>query len=114
MSSEIERACDCCRRNEPVGVASSAMGAISFAFCGECLIQNAEPEMMFEFTAWVTGGDAAPHVNDFTTFVDGRYIGWSEWIASERGIEAIKGPDIPEEWDEPDTSGDDNTEDFFT
>lgn len=35
--------CDCCGRPEVLGVASSGLGAVSFAWCRECLTEEAEP-----------------------------------------------------------------------
>jgi hypothetical protein len=35
--------CDVCRKNEMIGVASSTLGAVSFAYCAECNASGAEP-----------------------------------------------------------------------
>ena len=37
------RKCECCGRVKEVMVASSTLGAISFAYCSECNVMNAEP-----------------------------------------------------------------------
>jgi hypothetical protein len=39
----LDGLCDCCGKNEPVGVASSAIVAMSFAFCKQCLEDGIEP-----------------------------------------------------------------------
>lgn len=35
--------CEVCQKNESIGVASSSLGAISFAYCESCLRDGAEP-----------------------------------------------------------------------
>lgn len=80
--------CDVCRKNEMAGVASSALGAVSWAFCRECLAKNAEPEVMFAhiFDDVSDNGEGiADWVKDMTTFKDGRYITWGEYVQLRRG-----------------------------
>jgi len=71
--------CDVC--GEPaVGVASSSLGAISYAYCEECLLRYAEPVTAFEITYEVTSGDVADWVKELTTYVNGKYLTWDEWL----------------------------------
>lgn len=72
--------CDCCDREGVAGVLSSALGPISFAYCKECAEKNAEPEFMFRATYEMIGEDVADHVKRCTTFHEGRYYSWEEWV----------------------------------
>ena len=77
--------CDCCRRSEQkvLGVASSGLGAISFAFCAECIHMDAEPEMMFEFMWDMCDGnpkDLHESMNAIRTFKDGVFLPWLHWV----------------------------------
>ena len=65
--------CDVCSKSA-VGVASSSLGAISYAYCDECLLRYAEPITAFEITYEVTSGDVADWVKELTTYVDGKYL----------------------------------------
>jgi hypothetical protein len=40
---ELDMKCNVCNEREAVGVACSATGAVSFAYCQECLQSNREP-----------------------------------------------------------------------
>ncbi len=71
--------CDVCSKSA-VGVASSSLGAISYAYCNECLLRYAEPVTAFEITYEVTSGDVADWVRTLTTFIDGKYLTWDEWV----------------------------------
>lgn len=84
--AELE--CNVCGK-PAVGVASSALGAISFAFCVDCLKQPAEPIYMFETTAWTCGNNVHEGVRAMYTFVDGEYISWDNWFA-KYGDETIE------------------------
>lgn len=80
--------CDVCAKEGEPGkdlmVASSAYGAISFAFCRICLSNGAEPELVFEYLRdWVdTPQQNALHESVFhqLTFKDGKYITYLEWL----------------------------------
>lgn len=72
--------CDVCGKTA-FSVCSSALGAISFAYCKECLRQNAEPLVAFETTAWTCGNEVAEFVRHMSTFVNGEYISWDDWYA---------------------------------
>jgi len=48
--------CDCCGIFGTVGVASSRLGAISFAYCKKCLQFGAEPEFMIRYIVEINGG----------------------------------------------------------
>lgn len=71
--------CDVCSKSA-VGVASSYLGAISYAYCDECLLRYAEPVTAFEITYEVTSGDVADWVKELTTYVNGKYLTWDEWL----------------------------------
>lgn len=73
--------CDVCGRGDVVGVASSCLGAISFAFCGECLQQRAEPAFMLEYIHHDCGQNVAEWVKFLSTWLDGRYIGYEDFVA---------------------------------
>ena len=72
--------CDCCQREGVVGVASSCLGAISFAWCRPCLDHGAEPAWMLMFTFQMTEGQCAEWVRGLSTWVDGKYVTWDEWV----------------------------------
>jgi hypothetical protein len=83
------RKCDVCRREREVGVASSTLGAVSFAFCKECLEHRAEPAGMFEFTLEEVGEHfVAPWVKSLNTFMDGEYLSWDEWVKKHKEKQA--------------------------
>jgi hypothetical protein len=75
----VHLTCDVCGKSA-VGVASSSLGAISYAYCNECLLRYAEPVTAFEITYEVTSGDVADWVKELTTYVDGKYLTWDEWV----------------------------------
>lgn len=81
--------CQVCAESEAEGVACSGLGPISFAYCRECLDKGAEPEGMFACTAEMCGTDVADFVKGMTTFKDGGYVTWGEWIESDAGKTAI-------------------------
>lgn len=80
--------CDTC--GEPsVGVACSALGPISFAYCRTCLRLKAEPVMAFETTAWTCHNEVHEGVRALKTFVGGAYTSWDDWFA-KYGAETIR------------------------
>lgn len=83
--------CDCCRRDKnthPVlGVASSGVVAMSFAWCHECLREHAEPEIVFIYwrdeVAGVDGIEGlADWALDMKTFAGDEYVAYKDWIAT--------------------------------
>ena len=48
--------CDCCKIFKSIGVASSCLGPISFAYCKKCLQFGAEPEDLIEYVIDTNGG----------------------------------------------------------
>jgi len=72
--------CNVCEVNEPVGVACSGLGPVSFTYCKTCLEMNAEPLMMMDATFEIIGPDVANHVKKCTTYVDGEYITWDQFV----------------------------------
>ena len=72
--------CEVCGNDDGVGVASSSLGPMSFCYCQKCLSMNAEPWVMLEATYACTDGDVAEWVKQTTTFVDGKYITWQEFV----------------------------------
>lgn len=78
--------CDVCSKPS-IGVASSSLGAVSWAFCQECANKPAEPLCMFEYMfddVSDYGDGLRPEMNSFYTFKDGRYISWPEYVAERR------------------------------
>lgn len=85
--------CDCCKRGPVVGVASSGFGAVSFAWCAECLAQPAEPEMMFEYLyddVGSKGEGLIPQLDGWSTWSEGSYIKWPEWRDKRRVAEGLQ------------------------
>jgi len=76
--------CDCCHKNPMVSVNSSGYGAISFAWCAECLTHQThpEPEWILAYLYYEVGDHGEGLVADEYlpgTFKDGRYWTWREW-----------------------------------
>lgn len=80
--------CNCCQRDKEkhpvIGVASSGLIPMSFAWCHECLLEGAEPEGVLHYMRDdVANGkkDAlTPVIFDaLKTFHDGAYITFGEW-----------------------------------
>ena len=75
--------CNVCERQPAVGVASSTLGAMSLAYCQQCLIENADATFMLAGNIYSIG----PNPNDYAewfwsskTFYDGRYITAREYF----------------------------------
>lgn len=50
MNTETKLTCDCCNKNEAIGVFASTMGAVSLAYCKDCLSKGIEPyDMMVSY-----------------------------------------------------------------
>lgn len=94
-----ETKCDVCKRTGIAGVASSCLGPISLAFCGECLTQRAEPDWLLHFTWDSCSGQVADWVKFISTYVNGRYLIWDDWV---RFMEANPECYPPLEYPEPD------------
>lgn len=75
--------CDVCRQNEALGVASSALGPCSWAYCRECLNKPAEVAVMIDATIDGCNGSAnvAAWAKQFWTWEDGAYISWADYAA---------------------------------
>jgi hypothetical protein len=79
----IDLTCDVCQKNKAAGVASSSLGACSFAYCHECLNQNADHVVMFQVLADMVEGDITklrPEVHDMKIYENGNYVPFSDWI----------------------------------
>jgi hypothetical protein len=74
--------CEVCDREATTWVHGSSLGPFSIASCRACLSEIAEPEYAFAITFEETGGDVAPHVKRCSTWKDGRYMTWAEWVAA--------------------------------
>ena len=60
--TDKDKKCECCGNTEYyAGVASSGLGAISFAWCHICLVMGAEPKGIVEGTIDIAGGIEAIH-----------------------------------------------------
>jgi hypothetical protein len=78
--------CDVCGKPS-IGVASSSFGAVSWAFCKECVSKPAEPECMFCYLyddVSDKGEGLKDEVNTFYTFIDGKYVSWPDYVAKRR------------------------------
>jgi hypothetical protein len=81
---EQEMYCDVCNKQGIRGVASSILGAISFAYCEECLIRGAEPLSMWHNTIDICGGPdevADDYKAVAVAFKDGHYLNWHGILA---------------------------------
>ena len=90
---------------------SSSLGAVSLAFCKTCLENGAEPEFALVNTLYCCGDSVHPSIKDISTFVDGHYMKWEEWLARgrelvaefEKGIAALEhleGPSVGDPFSE--------------
>lgn len=77
--------CNCCNKDfEPSnggGVACSGLGPVSWCYCAECAVRYTEPECMFEYVYDDCGDNVADHVRRCTTYRDGKYMTWAEYVA---------------------------------
>lgn len=80
--------CDVCLSGRDIaGVAASVTGAISFCYCRRCLNKQAEPEWTFEYLYSDVGHDGeglADWVSSLSTYKNGGYWTWDEWVAWRR------------------------------
>jgi len=76
--------CGCCGKDAETYVCSSGLGPISLSYCAECVENLAEPEFMFDATFDMTGELVADHVKQMSTFKDGKYIKWEDWVRDTR------------------------------
>jgi hypothetical protein len=67
------RECECCKNVRAVWVASSSLGAVSHAYCMECLRKKAEPFGMLYMTYEICGGQVADWFWELVTYFDGEY-----------------------------------------
>ena len=63
-----KRKCDICGRIGEVQVVSSALGAVSFAYCSDCLLNNAEPKNLIQGTIEMLDGKVGKWVLELTYF----------------------------------------------
>lgn len=78
--------CDVCGKTS-VGVASSSLGPVSWAFCAECAHKPAEPVCMFEYLfddVSDNGEGLREEMNAFHTFIDDKYVSWPEYVEMRR------------------------------
>jgi hypothetical protein len=83
--------CDVCDREGVVGVASSSLGAVSWAFCKECLQKPAEPECMFCYLyedVSDKGEGLIAEINSMHTFQGGVYVSWPDYVKQRHCNEA--------------------------
>ena len=88
--------CDVCGRLA-AGVASSAFGAVSWAFCQECMLKPAEPLPAFQYLyddVSDHGEDVRNEVNLFFTWIDGRYVSWPDYVDMRQGAEMKVGDTV--------------------
>jgi hypothetical protein len=76
--------CEVCNTNESIGVACTSI-PYSCAFCRDCALNRADPEWIFLYLLDEVGnGDPENICEGLTTYVDGKYIPFHQWAASER------------------------------
>lgn len=78
--------CDVCGKPS-VGVASSSLGAVSWAFCSECAHKPAEPACMFAYLyddVSDQGDGLRDEINAFFTVIDGAYVSWPDYVKARR------------------------------
>jgi hypothetical protein len=84
----LDNVCDVCHREAPkVFVHASSVGPMSFASCMECLQNYAEMEGSFHYLyddVGTRGENLADWVVYLTTWKDGKYMKWDEWVAWRR------------------------------
>lgn len=75
--------CDVCGQREALGVASSALGPVSWAYCRECLRKPADVACMFAATIDGCDGSAnvADWVKDLWTWDGGAYVTFADFAA---------------------------------
>ena len=89
----LNNICEVCHRQ--VGwliVHSSAVGPLSFASCEECCEHHAEMEFTFHYLYDYVGSKGEGLVDPMpycTTWKDGRYMTWQEWVAWRRDPERV-------------------------
>lgn len=83
--------CEVCGQHEAVGVASCSFGAMSLAYCQQCLDQKAEPLWGFDymFTDVSDNGEGlADWWSKMTTWKDGSYLSWPDYVTLRRDAKA--------------------------
>jgi len=65
--------CNVCNKNEALGVASSALGAISFAYCRTCLDHNADPYWIIQSSFKDCRGEVAEWAQAMSIYRNGVY-----------------------------------------
>lgn len=68
--------CDVCDRERQTKICASGLGPASFAYCSECVDNDAEPLMMVATAIFLRGGIEGTDLSelqDLVTFADGRY-----------------------------------------
>lgn len=79
--------CDCCNRKADTQVVCSAVGPASFAYCPECLTNRTEPLGCFYYLyddVSDQGEGLRDDVKLLTTYKDGKYMTWDEFVAMRR------------------------------
>lgn len=83
--SAADNVCDVCKRKvDKVWVHSSSLGPMSFASCPECLRRYAEMEVGLHYIYDYVGNHGegiAEWIRHVTTYKDGKYMTWDEWVA---------------------------------
>lgn len=79
----VENKCEICGVNESIGAVASMLGPVSNAICRTCLHNRAEFVGMFEYIHEAVGDDVADHVKTLSTYVDGKYLTWDEWVETQ-------------------------------
>jgi len=86
MADEL---CDVCHVNLPIGVAST-MVPYSCAYCRQCLLWNAQPDIVFETWYDDVGVEfnkmASGFPDSVVTFQGGAYISYRQWALRKAAV----------------------------
>ncbi len=63
-----KRECEICNRMKEVQVVSSSLGAMSMAYCSDCLLNNAEPKNLIRYNIEMADGKVAKWVLGLTFY----------------------------------------------
>lgn len=78
--------CDICGSTTKVlGCGASRVGPFSCMMCQTCLENNAEMEFAFIYLKEELGDQVQPFIFDLTTYMDGKYISYRNYLARPAG-----------------------------
>ena len=72
--------CEVCGVNHSVTMTASSLADCKVSYCETCLLNNAEPEWIFEY--FHSQENATEFLESLNTFIDGEYVSWYQWCTS--------------------------------